>query len=184
MEINYAMSGALGEVLAARIAANHSNGRATLQRLLRLGGIVTCMFSVCLGLIVGIFAEATIALFASSSTTTEAQSLMIDLLRWTTPFFVFDALQIVYVHALRGLRQTVIPMLLSTTCYWIAGLGGGLVLAEHAHFGAPGIWAGFCLGLTFAALLLATFAFRSVRLGHVDKWRTHRRIEVMSMNPR
>ena len=163
MELNYAVSGAFGEVLAARIAANRSNGRVVLLRLLRLGGTITGVVAICLGLTVGIFAEATVVLFSSSETSARARSLMVELLRWTAPFFVFDALQIVYIHALRGLRQTFIPMVLSTSCYWLVGLGGGMVLAEPTGFGASGIWIGFCLGLACAAVLLATMAFRALR---------------------
>lgn len=166
MELNYAASGALGEVLAARIAANRSNGRLILTRLLRLGGTVAGAVAACFALIAGVFADATVSLFSSSDISTEARSLMVNLLQWTAPFFVFDALQIVYIHALRGLRQTVTPMLLSTSCYWVVGLGGGMFLAEPASFGAPGVWVGFCLGLACAAVLLATMAFRAAkRLG-------------------
>ncbi|MCG7627733.1 hypothetical protein MHM88_07945 [Epibacterium sp. MM17-32] len=163
MELNYAASGALGEALAARIAANRAKGRAILTRLLRLGATVAGAVAACLALIAGVFAEATVTLFSNSDISTEARFLMINLLRWTAPFFVFDASQIVYIHALRGLRQTVMPMLLSTSCYWVVGLGGGLFLAEAASFGAPGVWIGFCLGLTCAAILLATLAFRAAR---------------------
>jgi len=163
MELNYAASGALGEVLAARIAANRSKGRVFIRRLLRLGGAVSGMIAVCLGLTAGIFAEGTVVLFSSSETSANARSLMVDLLRWTAPFFVFDALQIVFIHALRGLRETVTPMVLSTSCYWLIGLGGGMVLAEPAGLGAPGVWIGFCLGLACAAVLLATMAFRAAR---------------------
>jgi MATE family multidrug resistance protein len=161
MELNYAASGALGEVLAARIAANRARGRVILTRLLCLGGTVAGAVAACLGLIAGVFADTTVTLFSSSDTSTEARSLMVNLLQWTAPFFVFDALQIVYIHALRGLRQTVMPMLLSTSCYWVVGLGGGMFLAEPARFGASGVWIGFCLGLTCAAVLLATMAFRA-----------------------
>ena len=76
---------------------------------------------------------------------------------------MFDALQIVYIHALGGLRQTVMPMLLSTSCCWVVGLGGGMFLAEPASFGAQGVWIGFCLGLACAAVQLATMGFRAAR---------------------
>ncbi|SUZ33248.1 Multidrug resistance protein NorM [Roseibaca ekhonensis] len=163
MELNYAASGALGEVLAARIAANRSKGHANLTRLLRIGGIVAGVVAACIALVAGIFADATVTLFSSSDISSEVRSLMVNLLRWTAPFFVFDALQIVYIHALRGLRQTVMPMLLSTSCYWVVGLGGGMFLAEATSFGALGVWIGFCLGLACAAVLLSTIAFCAAR---------------------
>ena len=161
MELNYALSGALGEVLAVRIAAARAMGGSDLAQLLSLGGRLTGAMAAGLALMVGIFAEATIAIFSSSGVTTIERSMMIDLLRWTAPAFVFDAWQIVYVHALRGLRRTVLPMVLSTGCYWVVGLGGGMLLAGPAGFGAMGIWIGFCSGLACAAGLLAAVAFRT-----------------------
>ena len=65
-----------------------------------------------------------------------------------------------FVYALRGLRRTVLPMMLSTGCYRAAGLGGGQILAELLGFGAPGVWAGFCAGLTCAAGLRAVMALQ------------------------
>ena len=88
---------------------------------------------------------------------------MVSFLRWTAPFFIFDALQIVYVHALRGLRQTVRPMVLSTSCYWLIGLGGGMALAGPAALGATGVWVGFCAWLASAGLLMTALAFRAAR---------------------
>lgn len=163
MELNYAMSGALGEVLAVRIAAARAVGGRDITRLLSLGGRLSGAMAVGIAVTVGIFAEATIAVFSSSGATMMERSMMIDLLRWTTPAFVFDAWQTVYVHALRGLRRTVLPMVFSTGCYWIVGLGGGMLLAGPAGFGAMGIWIGLCVGLAGAAGLLAAMAFRTAR---------------------
>lgn len=165
MELNFAASGALGEVLATRIAAVRSLGPAAAERALRLGGGVAAAVAAALGVTVGIFAEATVAVFSSADTSGAARSLMVDLLRWTAPFFVFDALQIVFVHALRGMRRTILPMILSTGCYWLVGLGGGMLLSAAAGFGAAGIWAGFCLGLASAAVLLGAMALRYARFG-------------------
>ncbi|MEM1429619.1 MAG: MATE family efflux transporter [Pseudomonadota bacterium] len=163
MEVNYAASAALGEVLAARVAACRKEGRAAIRRLLRLGGGTACASAVILALTVSVFSEATVALFSSAQTAETAQVQMVTLLHWTAPFFVFDTLQIVYIHALRGLRQTVRPMVFSTTCYWVVGLGGGMALAGPAAFGALGVWAGFCAGLASAGILMTAMAFRAAR---------------------
>ena len=163
MEINYAASAALGEVLAARVAARRPQGPKMIRPLLRRGGALACTSAILLCLSVSLFSEATVALFSSAHTTEAARALMVQLLRWTAPFFVFDALQIVYVHALRGVRQTVRPMVLSTSCYWLIGLGGGVVLAGPAGLGAPGVWAGFCAGLATAGILMAAMAFQAAR---------------------
>ncbi|MEO1023924.1 MAG: MATE family efflux transporter [Pseudomonadota bacterium] len=163
MEVNYAASAALGEVLAARVAARCKEGRAPVRRLLRLGGGLACANAIMLGLTISFFSDATVTLFSSTQTADAARDLMMSLLRWTAPFFIFDALQIVYVHALRGLRQTVRPMVLSTSCYWLVGLGGGMVLAGPAALDATGVWIGFRAGLSSASLLMTALAFRAAR---------------------
>ena len=163
MELNYAASGAVGEVLAARLAAARADG-GDLHRLLRLGVIVSGLAAASLALVVGIFADATVALFSGAETSPGGRALMSQVLRWTAPIFLFDAWQVVFMHALRGLRRTVLPMMLSTTCYWAVGLGGGLAFANLAKLGASGIWTGFCLGLTCAAVLLGAMAFRNAEL--------------------
>lgn len=162
MELNYAASAALGEVLSARIATARVAG-GDVRRLLRLGAGVAGSVSAILALAVALFSDATVTLFSGSGTSPEARDLMAALLLWTAPFFLFDALQIVFVHALRGLRRTVLPMVLSTGCYWVVGLGGGLLLAKPAGLGAPGVWTGFCAGLACAAALLGVMAFGGAR---------------------
>ena len=164
MELNYAASGALGEVLSARIAAARATG-GDVRRLLRLGADISGGAAAVLALASALFSDATVALFSGSGTTPEARDLMAALLFWTAPFFLFDAWQIMFIHALRGLRRTVLPMVLSTSCYWAIGLGGGLLLAGPAGLGASGIWMGFCAGLVSAACLLAILSFGGARSG-------------------
>lgn len=159
MELNYAMSGALGEVLSARIAASRAAGGGGLASLLPLGAGVSGTAAAILALAVGFFAEEAVSVFSGTDTSPQARQLMADLLRWTAPVFLFDAWQIVFVHALRGLRHIVLPMVLSTGCYWAVGLGGGILLAEPLGLGAPGLWIGFCMGLCCAAILLGAITF-------------------------
>jgi MATE family multidrug resistance protein len=155
MELNYSASAALGEVLAARLAtARGASDRSAIVRLLRLGAVMAGASAIVLALTVLVFPTAVVAIFSSSNTDEVAQTLMAGLLQWTAIFFLCDAWQIVFVHALRGLRRVVGPMLISSGCYWAVGLGGGLLLAEILGLGAVGVWAGFCLGLLCAALVL------------------------------
>lgn len=167
MELNFAMSAAVGEVLSVRVAATRAAGGGGLVCLARLGMGISGAAAALLALAVGVFAEVTVSVFAGAEASAEARGLMIELLRWTAPFFLLDAWQIVFIHVLRGLRRTVLPMVLSTGCYWAVGLGGGLILAEPLGFGAPGTWVGFCVGLTCAAGLLAVMAFQSAE--RIDK---------------
>lgn len=70
-------------------------------------------------------------------------------------FQVFDGLQAIASHALRGLRDAVMPLVIAGTGYWIVGLGSAWFLAFRMNYGAPGLWAGLAIGLAFTASLLA-----------------------------
>lgn len=167
MELNYAMSSALGEVLSARIAALRLAQKVVeLRQMLRLGAVVSGTAAVLLASVVSLFADATVSLFSGLKTSAEARRLMIVLLLWTAPIFLFDAWQIVFIHALRGLRRTVLPMVISIICYWAIGIGGGFYLSTVAQLGGRGIWIGFCAGLMAAAALLAAMTFSAAsRIG-------------------
>jgi MATE family multidrug resistance protein len=53
--------------------------------------------------------------------------------------------------ALRGVKDTAVPMLLAGFGYWVAGLPLGLVLAFTLGMGALGLWIGLAVGLFLVA---------------------------------
>lgn len=167
MEVNYAASSAVGEVLSARLAEGRSV-RRDMRPLLKLGMQLTGLTAVSVASLVALFADQTALLFSGPAAGAASLDLMASLLVWTAPLFLMDAWQIMFIHALRGLRRTVLPMALSTSSYWVIGIGGGILLSQTAAYGAVGIWIGFCLGLTSAALLLGAFAFREIGLQYDD----------------
>jgi multidrug resistance protein, MATE family len=69
-------------------------------------------------------------------------------------FQVFDGMQVIAVGALRGYRDTVVPMLLAAFGYWGAGFAGGWLLAFPLGYGAVGLWWGLAFGLAVVAVLL------------------------------
>lgn len=71
-------------------------------------------------------------------------------------FQLADGVQAVAAGALRGLKDTTVPMLLAGFGYWVLGLPIGIALAVWGGFGALGIWIGLMAGLfVVAALMLA-----------------------------
>jgi multidrug resistance protein, MATE family len=70
-------------------------------------------------------------------------------------FQVFDGIQVIAAGALRGYKDTVIPMLLATAGYWGVGFAGGWLFAFRLGHGAVGLWWGLALGLGAVALLLS-----------------------------
>jgi multidrug resistance protein, MATE family len=84
-------------------------------------------------------------------------------------FQLADGVQAVASGALRGLKDTRVPMLFAALGYWGLGLPLGLVLATGAGMGAAGIWTGLAAGLgAVAALMLARWG-RMSRLP-LDAW--------------
>jgi MATE family multidrug resistance protein len=64
--------------------------------------------------------------------------------------------------ALRGLKDTRGPMLISLASYWVIGVGSGALLAFGTDLNGRGLWFGLVAGLAFAAaLLLARFLRRT-----------------------
>ncbi len=77
-------------------------------------------------------------------------------------FLCFDAIQSVANGALRGLRDTFFPMLLSIVCYWVLGVGGAYYLSMHTYLSADGIWYGLTLGLCSTAIILVFRLFKKL----------------------
>jgi MATE family multidrug resistance protein len=78
-------------------------------------------------------------------------------------FQVFDGTQVAASGALRGLKDTRVPMLLTAVAYWAVGVPVGLGLAFGAGVGSSGLWYGLVAGLATAAVLLATRFVRLLR---------------------
>jgi len=69
-------------------------------------------------------------------------------------FQVLDGVQVVAVGALRGYRDTAVPMLCAAFGYWVVGFTGGWVLAFPLGLGPVGLWWGLLLGLGVVTVLL------------------------------
>ena len=82
-------------------------------------------------------------------------SLVAGLLVIAAVFQVFDGLQAIASHALRGLKDAVVPLVIAGVGYWLVGLGSGYVFGFHFEWGALGLWGGVAIGLAFTGTLLA-----------------------------
>lgn len=81
--------------------------------------------------------------------------LAVSLLGIAAVFQLFDGIQVSAGGALRGLKDTRVPMVIGTTAYLVIGLGTGYAAAFVAGFGPHGLWWGLVLGLSSAAILLS-----------------------------
>lgn len=65
-----------------------------------------------------------------------------------------DAIQLACTGALRGYKDTKVPLLIAFIAYWLIGLPSGYLLAETQMHGASGYWLGILIGLSLGAVLL------------------------------
>jgi MATE family multidrug resistance protein len=69
-------------------------------------------------------------------------------------FQIVDGTQVTTQGALRGLKDTKVPMVLCGLGYWVFGLGSGVTMGFVMGFGAKGLWWGLAVGLAVSATLL------------------------------
>jgi multidrug resistance protein, MATE family len=75
-------------------------------------------------------------------------------------FQLTDAAQVAGVCVLRGAADTRVPAVMAALAYWVVGVPAAYVLGFHTSLGPIGIWAGLCVALTAAAVLLGLRARR------------------------
>jgi len=98
----------------------------------------------------------------------EVVVLAVTLLGVAAVFQVFDGVQVSAAGALRGLKDTRIPMLISLFSYWALGLVCSYVLGFGLGLGARGLWWGLVLGLGSAAVLLSWRFYRMTTRKRVE----------------
>jgi MATE family multidrug resistance protein len=76
------------------------------------------------------------------------------LLFFAAIYQVPDAIQVNCAGALRGCKDTRIPMLIQTAAYWGIGMPIGCYLGLFLHWGARGFWIGLICGLTSASIMM------------------------------
>ncbi|MDD3764183.1 MAG: MATE family efflux transporter [Nevskiales bacterium] len=87
--------------------------------------------------------------------------IAVKLLYFAAVFQLFDCVQATANGALRGLKDTRAPMLITVSAYWVVGMPLAWWLAFERELGPYGVWWGFIAALAVAAVGLAT---RFVRL--------------------
>ena len=84
------------------------------------------------------------------------KQMAVTLLFMAAIFQIFDGLQVASNGALRGLKDTRIPMVITLFAYWGIGLPLAYVLGISRGGGPRSLWIGFICGLVAAAVLLNT----------------------------
>jgi len=127
-------------------------GNSAEARLAGMTGILMCgIFMAFSATFLLLFRDLVVGIYTNDPRVIE---IAISLLLMAAVFQVADGVQIGAAGALRGYKDTRMPMVINTFSYWV--LGFPLAYLAAITFQAPPsyIWAGFVLGLSAAAVLL------------------------------
>jgi MATE family multidrug resistance protein len=82
----------------------------------------------------------------------EVMALAVSLIFYAGLFQISDGLQVGAFGALRGLKDTRMPMIFNFISYWLIGFSVGYYLGIITDFGPGGLWIGLISGLSVAAI--------------------------------
>jgi len=155
--IAYALPIALSMVTALQVGqAVGSQNFSHVKQIIRINLVIALVFALFTASIFFFCPRILISLFINSKENDFIQlnAISITFLKIAAVFQIFDAIQTIANGALRGLKDTFVPMLLSAFCYWIVGVGGAYILAFNTSLKANGVWFGIILGILCTSILL------------------------------
>jgi len=144
----------LGVAMATTVRVGHAVGAgdASAVRWSAAAGYSLAMIAQTVSALVLLFAAGWLAgLFTADPAVIALATL---LMVYAAVFQYPDGLQAMSAGALRGLKDTRVPMFITVLAYWGLGLPLGYWLGISRGQGAPGLWTGLILGLSVAACLL------------------------------
>ncbi len=143
---------ALSSAITIRVA--HELGAGDFKRARYAGGfgIFICgAFMACAAIFLLVFSDSIVTMY----TTNEAvKDIAISLLLMAAIFQVGDGVQIGAAGALRGYKDTRVPMIINTFAYWVLAFPLAYLAAVTFKMPPNYIWGGFVIGLGVAAILL------------------------------
>lgn len=145
----------LGLAQAVTVRVGHARGAEDIVGV-RRAGVTGLLLALC----TQTFSAAVMLIFAAQLTRLYAPGaeqlvpLAVQLMFLAGIFQMSDGIQVVAAGALRGLKDTQLPMYITALSYWGVGFPLAWALGFGTGLGAPGLWIGFIAGLTMAAILL------------------------------
>jgi MATE family multidrug resistance protein len=91
----------------------------------------------------------------------EVRQLAASLLLLAAVFQLSDGVQVGAAGALRGFKDTAVPMALAVFSYWIVGFPFAYLFGFHYRLGPVYVWIGLIIGLSVSAVLLVA-RFRKI----------------------
>lgn len=146
----------IGMALTLRVSFLMGAGAPDTARLIaRSSLILSAATALVFATFLFTFSHSISALYTSD---TEVQAVTVSLLMFAALFQVADVIQVTCISALRGYKDTGIPMVIMLFSFWGVGLPLGYTLTFTdllaPAMGAAGFWVGLTGGLVCASVLL------------------------------
>ena len=139
---------------AITIRVGHELGAGQLKRARYAGGfgIFVCAgFMACSAIFLLVFRDTVVSVYTSDAV---VKDIAISLLLMAAIFQVGDGVQIGAAGALRGYKDTHVPMIINTFSFWVLAFPLAYLAAVTYEMPPNYIWGGFVLGLSVAAVLM------------------------------
>jgi len=141
----------LSTAITTRVGNAAGKGARGEARYRGFTGVLLCVsFMSVAALVMFMFPELITSIYTSDP---EVTKIAVSLLYMAAVFQISDGLQVSGFGALRGLKDTKVPMYVNLIAYWIVGLPLGYYLGITRGMGPEGLWIGLIAGLSVAAVL-------------------------------
>jgi multidrug resistance protein, MATE family len=161
----------IGDAAAIRVAVHRGRGSLNEMRVAGYSGVALCTFAMMMFAMAMLVAPTTLSsIFVDTDQPQSAEVVVL-----TAQLFLIAAvaqfvegIQVVTMRALRGLEDTLVPLLIAVCGYWLLAFPAGLGLAYLGGLGLNGMWLGLACGLASTAIALL-WRYNRLTLGAIRK---------------
>lgn len=144
---------AISAAITVRVGHELGADDAVAARLAARVGIIFCaLFMSCTAVLTLIFRKQVVLIYTAD---VAVQEIAIGLLLIAAVFQVADGVQIAAAGALRGYKDTRVPMVINIFAYWVIGFPAAYFAAKVWNLAPMYIWVAFVFALTASAILLS-----------------------------
>lgn len=147
----------LGDQLTVEVAGKASSADYdACRQLTRAGLLITTACCIPLATLCVLAPDLLVGLFIDQDANDSAAVILASRgpLAVLAVFLFADSCQIILSRALKGMRDTLVPMWIAAIGYWIVGIGSGWFLATSTELGGIALWYGLAAGLSLAAIAM------------------------------
>lgn len=158
----------LGIAMAITVRVGHAVGREDVAGVRHAGFVGIGLVLATQTISATVLALAAVPIASVYTRDAAVIATAAHLLFFAAVFQFSDGIQAASNGALRGLKDTRVPAMLTAFSYWLVGMPFGWWLAFPQGLGAPGLWLGLIAGLSVAAV---TLLWRFATLARAANWR-------------